>query len=470
VQTDLESTGIAANPKLETKWWTPALAGPVIAAAVVRLALLAVSIVRTGSSVFSGADTASYLMPGRNLLLHGSFVADGVPDLLRTPGYSLFLAITSLTGLTTAAAVNIILSVFSVLLVWKLGRTVFQDDRIALGAAWIFAFEPISIVNSFVLMSDTLFLALLLLSLERLAMFLRCRRLPVLAAAGLWLAAAALARPVAYYLAVPLALGLFLLLVRVPDLRWKAPAVLLISVLPWLAAWQIRNRVETGYREFSSISDLNLYFFCAADVTARLEHKNWLDVRNELGYTVFTDHAGQSYLYPAYLATHPEQTGWSQTQRLTFMHTEAVHIIRAHLGTYLHLCFESLLKAVFNPGAGFFDHLLDPQDQAAANGLIDKGPVRWGITLALTHPWAALEKVAFEVVLLGFYLFALRGVFRAGMYNPCIWLLLGTSVYFLAVTAAAGGAGADARFRLPIMPVVCILAAAGIWRAKAIAR
>src|ERR1039458_5064242 len=223
---DVESSSPIMNPSYKTEWWTPRLAGPVIAAAVVRLALLAVMLARTGTSALLHADTSSYLIPGRNLLLHGSFVADGVPDLLRTPGYPLFLAITSLAGLLAAALANVILSVFSVILVWKLGKTVCDNNRIALGAAWIFAFEPVSFTYSSVLVSESLFLALFLLSLERLVVFPRGRRLPVLVAAGLWLAAATFVRPVTYYLPLALALGLFLVLGRLPGLPLQGDTAL----------------------------------------------------------------------------------------------------------------------------------------------------------------------------------------------------------------------------------------------------
>ena len=319
-----ETSGPNAHSSPGTEWWTPRLAGPIMAAAVLRIALLAAALARVGTSAILQNDTCSYLTPGRNLLQHGRFIADGMPGLIRTPGYPLLLAVTSLGGLPMAAAANAILSVFTVLLVWRLGRTVFGDERIAMGAAWIFAFEPVSVSHSAFLLSESLFLVLFLLSMERLATFLRGRRLPTLAAAGLWLAAAIFVRPIAYYLPVALALGLLLVLARVPGLRWKAPAVLLICVLPWLAAWQIRNRVETGYGGFSSVSEVNLYFFTAAEVTARVEHRNWDDVRKGQGNTVFTNHSGQAYLLQPYLARHPEQAGWSQGQRLAYMHSEAV--------------------------------------------------------------------------------------------------------------------------------------------------
>ncbi len=463
---------LPALPSCEAEWWTPRLAWPIIAAALARLALLAASLARVGVSALTHADTTSYLLPGRNLLLYGHFVADGAPDLVRTPGYPLFLAITSLAGLPAAALANVILSVFCVLLTWKLARAVFGDDRIALAAAWIFAFEPLSIANSGLLISDTLFVALFLLSQERLAVFLRGHRLRVLAVAGLWLAAATFVRPVTYYLPVALSLGLFLVLARVPGLRWKAPAVLLVSVLPWLAAWQMRNWVETGYRGFSSITDSDLYFIGDADVTARVEHRSLREVHERLGYTGFDKSSGQDYLLAPYLARHPEQAGWSQGQRLGFMHSEAVRVIRAHYGDFLRSCLAALPKPLLDPSAAPFDLVLYPEvpKYTAGRTLSNQGWFRGGIALVKAYPWIVAEKAAFGVVLLGLYLLAARGLFRAGMQNPCLWLLLGTSLYFLAVTAAVTGPTAESRFRLPIMPAVCILAAAGVRRTKTVTR
>ena len=478
----IESAGSTASSSYAAGWWTPRLTGPVIAAALVRLALMASLIARFGTGALLQSDTFSYLEPGRNLLLHGRFIADGVPDLVRTPGYPLFLAIVSLAGMTAAALANVILSVFSVILVWRLGRTAFGDERIALGAAWIFAFEPVSFTDSVVLISETLFLALFLLSMERLAEFLRGHRLRVLAAAGLWLAAATFVRPIAYYLPFALALGLFLVLAHIPSLppqrqepvagdpglRWKAPAVLLISVLPWLAAWQMRNWVETGYKGFSSITEINLYLDEAADVIANVEHRNFFDVGQELGNIGFTDNSGQFYLFPPYLARHPEQAGWSQGQRLAFMRSEALRIIRSHFGLYLHSCLVTIYKTLFDTGAGHIDALATQGSPVHISALLkNEGVERGAVRLAKVYPCLVVEKIAFAVFLLGLYWFAALGAVRCGMHNACLWLLLGTSLYFLAVTGAASAAPiAGGRFRLPVMPAVCILAAAGFRRAS----
>jgi hypothetical protein len=464
-----ESSISNANRCYGAGWWTPRLAGPVIAALIVRLVLLAIALARNGTSSLIDPDTATYLEPGRNLLLHGRFAVDGVPDLLRTPGYPLFLAITSLAGLHAAALANLILSTISVILVWKLGRAVLGDDHIALGAAWILAFEPISLNSSFVLMSEPLFLVLFLLSLERLVEFLRGGRLWVLTAAGLWLTAATFVRPAVYYLPIALAPGLFLALRRVPGLRWKAPAVLLISILPWLAAWQIRNRIETGYAGFSSIPDVNLYLI-APFLSVGTEHRSYADARSELllGYPNFNEvwrrNGGQFYLSQPYLARHPEQTEWNQGQRLAFMHSEAIHAIRAHYGVSLRTYLKGIFRTLFELGEGAFNHLLNPNGMAHPLGSMEgQGVVHETLAVAETYPWIAAEKAAFGLVMMGLYLLAVRGALRCDMHDARFLLLLGTSLYLVAVSGFSIG---EARYRHPMMPAVCILAAAGLPRKK----
>ena len=478
----IELSSSATGPNYKVGWWTSKLAGPIIVAAAIRFTLLAITLARNGTSTLIQGDSLSYLSPGRNLILHGSFVADGAPDLLRTPGYPLFLAVTTLAGPPFAAVVNVILSVFSVLLVWRLGRAAFDDPRVALGAAWLLALEPGSVTWSVVLLSDTLFVVLYLLSLERFAHFLRFNRLPVLVMAGLLLAAAIFVRPVAYYLPLALALWLLLAASRAPDdspqpqksiarkllLRSKAPAVLLITVVPWLAAWQIRNWIEADYSGFSSVAEINLYYNDAANLTAEAEHRNYSEVRDELGRLCWVDCNQQTYLYQPYLTRNPKQAGWSQGQRLAFMHTQAVSVIRAHLWLYSRSCLTSLAWVMFDPGTRAFDALIDPGKTAHfIDVLKDKGFLNGTIEFVRTNPRPAIEKVAFESLLLCMYLLAARGIFHFGGHDLRPWLLLGTTLYFLGIVGATtGGPGVDARYRLPVMPILCILAAAEFWRTK----
>jgi hypothetical protein len=80
---------------------------------------------------------------------------------------------------------------------------------------------------------------------------------------------------------------------------------------------------------------------------------------------------------------------------------------------------------------------------------------------AKQFPWQTAVMAALEVVLLVLYVFAVRGVVRWVAPGAFLCLLLGVALYFVGISGGVIGA---ARFRLPVMPAVCILAAAGIKR------
>jgi 4-amino-4-deoxy-L-arabinose transferase-like glycosyltransferase len=427
-----------------------------VAAAGIRLGLLAAVIVRRGLVALIQPDTASYLRPGRNLLLSGKFYSGGLPELERTPGYPLFLALLGGASPLVVIFAQVLLSAFSVLLVWRIARVLFANPRTALVAAWLFAFEPLSVIYSVLLLSETLFLTLFLLSLERLVEFLRSHRLRTLAVAGLWLAAATFVRPVTYYLPLALAVGLFAVLARTPGMRpglyWKAPAVLLLSTMPWLAAWQFRNFVETGFAGFSSIQTQDLYYFNAGEVTAQLEHRTLDQVDYDLGY-------GSE---AAFLARHPQAAAWTQQQRLAFMRAEAMRVLRANPGLFLRIHAQGMMRATFNPGAAVLVGLFGtPLNNATFVRERQEGQLQAALTAAKQFPVQTAVLAALELVLLALYAFALRAVILCRVPRTYLCLLLGLALYFVAVSGGAIGA---ARLRLPIMPAICILAVAGIVR------
>jgi hypothetical protein len=278
-----------------------------------------------------------------------------------------------------------------------------------------------------------------------------------LAAAGVCLAAATFVRPVTYYLLFALAAGFSAVFARVPSLRWRAPAVLLLSVLPWLAAWQIRNRMETGFGGFSSIQREDLYFLIAAEVKGRVEHRPLTEVQHELGYN-------DEQLF---LARHPAAAKWNQAQRLEFMQSEASRVLRAHPSVFLRTHFAGTMRVALNPGAAVLISLLNtPVDDETFLRERDQGPLRAELWMARRHPWQMAVMAVLEGLLLALYGLAVRGAVRGGAPGACLWLLVGVSLYFLAIS---GGAIAAARMRLPVMPVVCIMAAAGVARRKAMA-
>src|SRR6266702_224546 len=222
---------------------------PMAAGAALRLVLMIIAFVRTGTEVMTQGDTASYIQPGKNLILHGIYATGGLPEIDRTPGYPIFVTLSGMLfgNVLLAVAMQIVVASISLLLVSKIAARSFPNGRTGVAAAWLYAFEPVSICYTIRLVPESLFVMLLLIVIERLLAFYSNSRLSTLGMAGVSLAAATYVRPVSYYLAFALAAGLALTVSRQRGLRWKAPAVLLLSTLPWLALWQVRNAIEADY-------------------------------------------------------------------------------------------------------------------------------------------------------------------------------------------------------------------------------
>jgi hypothetical protein len=424
---------------------------PLLVAFLLRLVLMLAAFALTGTHVMTQGDSTSYLEPGRSLILHGAFSSTGMPEIDRTPGYPIFAGLTGMifNNVLLTVFAQIVVSLLSLLIIGRIADRIFPDRKAGIVAAWLYAFEPLSIVYTSRLMPETLFVLLLLVVIDRALAFLQSKNLTALAAAGIILATATFVRPVSYYLALPLALGLAAITPPMPSLRWKAPLVLLLATLPWLAAWQMRNFIEAGYAGFSSIVEKNLYFFQSAEVTAELQHISLAAEQKQLGYP------DEAY----YLAAHPDQVTWSRAQRLSYMHVQATKILRDHPGLYLKTHFAGIGVVAFTPSATELLQLLNayPPTETMPHRILNEGIIASFWRVFLAHPAVAFIMALIELCLLILYAFAIRGFF-ATMRNSMTLMLAGIALYFLLIS---GGAQAVGRYRLPIMPELCILAAGG---------
>ena len=143
-------------------------------------------------------------------------------------------------------------------------------------SAFLLAIEPLSVVYSSFLLSETLFAFVLLLAVSTLLRYLQSASLGYLVISAVLLAAATFVRPVSYFLPAVLTV---VLLVRAAfqsgsRFRLAAHAVTFALVsMGVLATWQVRNYLVAGYPEFSASSDFNLYYHQAAAILAQQSGK-----------------------------------------------------------------------------------------------------------------------------------------------------------------------------------------------------
>ncbi len=403
------------------------------------------------AGVFLFPDSAGYLRPAQELLRSGSFADSDRPEITRTPGYPVFLVPGIALGrpVLVTIALQLILSLLTAWLVYRIAQLLFENEQAAAAAAFLYALEPLSILYTSLLLTETLFTALITAFFLCLAdYFQRRQAVATLVLAGLALAASVYVRPVSYYLPILATLALLpALLLRFK--RWKyalQAAVFLAASFAPVAAWQIRNRIETGYGGFSAISDLNLYLYQAAAVRAKVEGLPFQEAQQRM----------RSF------EGHPEHQSWTEAQESQFMRQEGLRVILKHPLVYAGIHLRGMVRILFDPGS--MDYLKLFHSYPRLGGILanieDRGLVSVVLGLQRSNPLAFWTQLALVVLLLLYYLFVLFGLFG----KDCVGLwgklaLVALAAYFIAIS---GGPIGYSRFRHPAMPLLCVLAGCGL--------
>jgi 4-amino-4-deoxy-L-arabinose transferase-like glycosyltransferase len=112
-------------------------------------------------TIFYTPDTASYVAPARELVVHHQFFSDGSPEIIRTPGYPLLLTVGLVLGRLEFVTITlqVLLSCFTVFMVYRTADLLFESEEIAVIAAGLYAIDPLSILFASQLAAETLFTA-----------------------------------------------------------------------------------------------------------------------------------------------------------------------------------------------------------------------------------------------------------------------------------------------------------------------
>jgi len=426
----------------------PAMLRMLAAFVLVRAVLALVVYVINGSAGFIHDDTASYVDSAQSLL-RGSFFRNGAPELFRTPGYPVALMPVVLFPHFQILAVleNIGLSTLCAWLIYRIVWDLFPNSKAAVTSVFLYCFEPISLAYSAKIVTEPLFCAQLLAFVFLTTRFFRKPGYGLLLATALIAASTAYTRPIAIFLGL-WQVPTFLLLPRMLPVRQRLaraivfPVIFSVALLPWV----IRNQTVAGYSGFSGAGDYNLYFYNAAAVRARLEHKTFAE---------FAD-ATQ------YLQTHPEQQTWTEAQRFMFQRKTGERILLDHPWTYLLIHLKGCAVVLLDPGIMEVKvfHLL-PERTGLFDNSQNRGLAHAALSILRAYPAAGVTLMALEAWLWIYYLLAAKGLRRLPL--EVAFFLISLIVYFVVI---AGGPAAMARYRMPIMPLLCVPASLSVmgWR------
>jgi hypothetical protein len=232
------------------------------------------------------SDTSSYFANVTSYLEHGTFLDKyGRPDVLRTPGYAVFLlAIMVTTGTTgeglnsedlrTVLVVQTIITSWSVVFLYWLTRQILPPVMAFIGAL-LAAFSPWGAVKAGLAMTEGLYL--LILALLFLVMYLVVEHTRKLFAVviggvliGLLTSAAVLVRPI-WPLVILVAIALLLLCGDQRKKTWVLVVIMLISAAAPIYLWKARNQRLAQFDGLSIISGINAYQYFAPSVKAQLK-------------------------------------------------------------------------------------------------------------------------------------------------------------------------------------------------------
>lgn len=397
------------------------------------------------SGDFKLYDSEQFILLADNLCAEGEFSRSTsspfFPDIARTPGYPLFLLPFRALGIPIYVVSLLQATLGAFIPVWIYRAT--QHWQLPNG--WIvfllLCLSPSLLLFSPIILSDSLFILLVAFCLLQLSKELNTKRLIVL---GLVLGVMAVTRPIAQFL--PLILLSYFWKLNIP--RGQIGLFMVaFTLLP--GSWMARNYYQFGTPRLSSMSTNNLLFYNGAAALASAESKPFTEVQHKLANEAKSlqdwdkEHATRRYLHYCreralgIFKDHPKELAVNTAKSLAFYHIKPPR-------SYFDKAF----------GLGYaYDPVLGYSEQKEQTGLT---------TLAnSSFTSLALAGIQFAINLFLLITGAL-GFFRLRRNAPLLaWLILALVCYFWFLSVFTM---TDARFQLPGLLLLSLIASAGIGR------
>lgn len=382
--------------------------------------------IKFGSQAFTAnSDAEAFTVVARNLLEHGAFsqmtTPPWLPDGLRTPLFPFLIAIFAWVGIPVFGLIflqNILAGAAGVLL-FKLGIIIFNNQRVGILAAGLYAFEPAAVFWNSLVMSDNIFAFLLVLALYLFAQ----KRWFWFAFA---MALATLQRPIGLYF-FPLFLAFFIFHYRAHFSFKKFIAVLFIFGLV-IAPWAVRNKIVFNTFELASAGWWNLHVFTSGNFARQQDIAlPWPEV-------------------PAAYASDTAAMAWFYDFRnLPFYKNVFWDMVKRYPSAYAKFHLKSMADSITNHD---YEYLLDYVIGVKLPGL-------------LSAPLVALLLFFGNAIWLVFYALAIFGVLSRPARPWKIFFI----VFILWNNFLLGYAGVNwgGRYNLPVAPMVFLLASVGWW-------
>jgi len=405
---------------------------------------------------FIRQDTQVYVPAALALLQHHTFVVD--PDhptdavQVVPPGYPFLLALAIAAGVKFASGIallQILLAAGTVLLTYKLAELLIPrrassgQALVPLIGAGIVALDFGSVRYTCEVLTETSFTLALLAATCALLLFISRPTTGHAILTGALFVAATFIRAVTYYLLPLIALFMFIWAYKrraATPARWfTGPSLAAVLIILTIGGWQARNLALNNNASFCSIAHVNMLFYRAAGVLAEKEHISFAEARNRLGYCTIQKRL--PFIGPS--------SGW--------MMRKGIEIVLQHPFLYIKVAARGLVRMLVYP-AGAKTALMEWAGCPDGGSFFEAARWAWGRSPAgmLALCWEGVSLIALWGGSLLSLIHAKR--FLAALPRTHILAILGILVYLAVISA---GPEADARFRIPMVPLWAVLSAFG---------
>jgi hypothetical protein len=390
-------------------------------------------------------DSPGYIGPALNLIRGEGFINDGY----RTPVYPLFIAFFYwLFGERSLPIIfaQILLSTLTVYMTYLIGK-ILLTDAVGLLAAFFMAISIESITHAIFLLTETLFTFLFIGSILAYLTFRQSGKKRWVFFSGVSMGLAILCRPIATYF--PFFFLILILFDQAKDIRDRLikSFLYIVSTLVFIIPWMFWNYASIGLATITTISNYNLLLYNAASLQANQLGQNEGQVRDALKDQV-------------------EQALQARGLTDTPLHRDLIYrelarkIIMSDPLRYVYLHVKNDVNTLL-PGVTDLTEILGVTVGGKGTlAILNKD----GLMAAINHYFedkAWLIGLFAPAILLLLFIYAADLVGVGVLVKEKKWLALVILLLPISYLLLIPGAPSNQRFRVPVMPYICLLAAQG---------
>jgi 4-amino-4-deoxy-L-arabinose transferase-like glycosyltransferase len=374
------------------------------------------------------------------------------PDGWMMPVYSIFLAgVYSIAGVKPYIAIllQILLSLLSVVLVYRIALLLLNNSKISTIATLLFALDIQSIYASNEMLTETLFVLLFLAGVYYFLKGMLNGKLTSFCIGALFMGLACLTRLIA--LLYPTVLVLILLVFSQQKMKWRLKAAIsYVAIFAFISAiWSFRNHSTYGHWQITTHGGWALAMYNAAFTKARITHENIDSIRvgfqrqaDSMGFRRSNDMFNQSEIYNKIGA------GYIMKHKGIYLLTH----LQGGMNMFLSLGNMGMAKTLGWSKTVPTDSFAELKTQRVLQNFSSN--IR-ETTLGLL----ILVLIAIQ------YIGAVYGIIKLIKVRNfmVLSLIILSAAYFTVITGAFG----MYRFKLPLVPFICIAAGYGYFRQQA---